>query len=458
MNISIAIEETNKVLSAHGGLVFFDDLVNKLGFQEKLNEILPAKGKNQYKKFKSLLLGFVCGLDCLDDISKLRLDPVFSELTEGACADSTLGDFLRGFSKRQIEKLGDLLMDLSLKLRSILFPEENFVIYSSDSTPAPQTGQMMEGLGWNYKKQWGLDFLGLYDHRGFHYGMDVREGGTYSSNGNSVILGKVLRKSGNNLKKFFHGDSAFANLDHYNTCLNGNCHFVMALGGNAYGPLLRKNDLKWKKTDLQFFKSDNCEVTQCLYHIEGLAGGRTHLRAILLRAPKNEKQENLFGEKYDYYGLVTDIGEHEKLPVLKKKESLGKRGARRKDIEDWRMEPATIESIICFYRSRGNTENFLKEEKNGLDLKHYPMKKLNANKVFGIVGAMAYNLMRFGSFFISKRGCYSKKIRFFLVHLPCQVVRHARKLIIRFNNFVKKEVCKRLEQLHSLFNWYDQSS
>ena len=450
-NKTTSIKTTNKALSAYGGLVYFDRLLGRLDIQKKIKNILPQVGRMQFAKFKSLLLGFVCGLDCLDDITKLREDKLFNNLTDGACADSTLGDFLRAFSNRQIEMLNGLLFQIAHRMRKILFPNEKFVIYSSDSTPNEQSGQKMEGLGWNYKKQWGLDTLGLYDHHGFHYGADVRAGGTYSANGNSFLLGNVLRRTDKSLMRYFHGDSAFSNLEHYNTCLNGNCRFVMALSEVSWRSLLNDN-LKWKKTGIEFFNSSRCQIAQTPYFVKNLAGGKTSLRVVLIRAPREDGRIGLFDDHYHYHALVTDIGEHEKLPVMQKREYFGKRGAKRRDLMDYKMVSATMENIIAFYRSRGNTENFIKEEKYGLDLKHYPCRKLTANKVFCLVGALAYNLMRFSSFSISKRGCYSKKIRFFLVNLPCQVVKHARKTTVKFNHTIVKEVCETLEKLNYLFS------
>lgn len=447
---NISLETTNKVLSANGGLVFFNDLVSKLDLKEQLSAILPKIGKRQFIKFKSLLLGFVCGLDSLDDVSKLREDELFNQLTDGACADSTLGDFLRSFSQRQIELLNTLLLKTSLEMRKNLFPEEKFVIYSSDSTPNIQYGKKIEGVGWNYKNEWSLDTLGVYDHHGFTYGFDVRGGGTYSSNGNTLMLGDILRFDSSS-NKFFHGDSAFSNLDNYNTCLNGNCRFVMALSEVSWGSLIKK-DLKWKKTNINFFENNECEVAQCLYPVQGLAAGKKSLRVVIIRAPKIDEQLGLFDGSYRHYAFVTDIGEHEKLPVMQKRDSIGKRGAKRTELVGYKMVPASMDNIINFYRSRGNTENFIKEQKYGLDLKHYPCRKLSANKVFGLVGALAYNLMRFSSFLISKKGCYSKKIRFSLVNLPCQLVRHARKLTVRFNHATKKEVDGKLQTLHRLFS------
>ena len=89
------------------------------------------------------------------------------------------------------------------------------------------------------------------------------------------------------------------------------------------------------------------------------------------------------------------------------------------------------DAIIEFYRARANTENFIREQKNGYDFHHFPCKKLSANKAFGLMGTIAYNLMRNLSFYLVEGGCFAKKVRNKLIKLPCQVVRHARRLTVR---------------------------
>jgi hypothetical protein len=41
--------------------------------------------------------------------------------------------------------------------------------------------------------------------------------------------------------------------------------------------------------------------------------------------------------------------------------------------------------VIEFYRKRGNAENYIREDKYGFDLKHYPCLKLIANKAYGLI-------------------------------------------------------------------------
>ncbi|MBF0440577.1 MAG: transposase [Oligoflexales bacterium] len=127
----------------------------------------------------------------------------------------------------------------------------------------------------------------------------------------------------------------------------------------------------------------------------------------MIRAVKEESKRALFKleSDYDYHAFVTSIGAYE-------------------------MSGA---AVIEFYRGRGNAENFLKEIKNGLDLHHYPCQQLTANKAYGLIGAISYNLMRFISLLDNiKKPKFAKAIRFHFVHLPMQVLRHARQVIFRY--------------------------
>ena len=463
MTKNIVLEVNNKVLSANGGLIIYDQMLDDLNFDNALRKILPKKAKkkgiSQFDKFKTLILGFIAGLDSISDIEDLRKDELFCELTAGACADSTMGDFLRSFKTRHLELLQEFLTDIAIKLRQVQFPDEKFVIYSIDATPNIQTGQKMEGAGWNYKNEWGLDTLNIYDQHGFHYGFDIRDGGTYSAKGSGFMLGNVYRKTPNHLEKFMSADSAYSNQEVYNTNLIASCRFVIAMKENVYSSLLQKNDLKWKKTNIVFFESRECETSERIYYTDNLVNGKKSLRVVFIRAPRIRTQEQieLFEDKYRYYAFVTDISAHEKLPVRETIVRVGTRGKTSYKKGDWKMMSATAENIINFYRYRGNTENFIKEEKGGLDLRHYPCQKQDANKAFGLIGVMAYNLMRLSSFMISKHGCYSKKIRRNFVNLPCQIVKHARKIILKFNHNVYQEVKNKIYESNFLFSRFNSS-
>ena len=44
---NILLESTTKVLSSHSGLIFFEDLWNRLNLDKKLRRLLPKKRKKE---------------------------------------------------------------------------------------------------------------------------------------------------------------------------------------------------------------------------------------------------------------------------------------------------------------------------------------------------------------------------------------------------------------------------
>lgn len=174
----------------------------------------------------------------------------------------------------------------------------------------------------------------------------------------------------------------------------------------------------WALPQKQFFPgqfriatgSDICELTRQKY------------RVIVMRAEKRERP--LFEDKHDYYGFITNIFHGE-----------------MKD-----------EQLLAFYRARGNCENYIKELKNGFDIHHFPCKKLMANRAYGLIAAFAYNYMRLASFTLGdKRPRFSKMLRFRTIHIACQVVMTARRVIFRFNQHRKKEVEHWITLTHQQF-------
>jgi hypothetical protein len=97
----------------------------------------------------------------------------------------------------------------------------------------------------------------------------------------------------------------------------------------------------------------------------------------------------------------------------------------------------TNEKIISFYRKRAKVENNIKDLKNGMDFHH-----LKANHVWGLIGIIAYNLMRLVSFTVSKDGCFVQTVRKKVVLKACEVIKHARSIELRMMDYAAKEVQK----------------
>jgi hypothetical protein len=192
----------------------------------------------------------------------------------------------------------------------------------------------------------------------------------------------------------------------------------------VWGSILKKygNKITWRKTRIKFFDSEKCELGSCLYPLKGLAEKRSHLRVVFIRA-KKKKIEIGDNHPYHYYAIVTDMDSAE----------------------------MNNEHIIRFYRKRAIVENNIKDLKQGMDFYHFPCQSMQANNVWGLMGIMAYNLMRTVSFTISKNGCYVNTVRRKVVLMTGEFIKSARYLEIRLMDYLHREVEKLRMILCGLF-------
>ena len=423
----IKIEGIDKDFSTYGGIYLYNKLTENLLLESKLHGILP-KNKiepktSSYEKFKALCLGFIAGADSLDDMDKLSTDLGFYETMGHVNAANTYGDYLRLFSNLQVKELNKKLVETALELRLRSFKKEKDFILDVDSTPCVQHGVKMEGLAYNYKNLWCLDSIQAYDQFGFQYNMDIRPGSTYSSNGAESIIHEVYKKVPERLKRFFRGDSAFAKNEVFKALDAKEVSFAIAMRENVYNSFIWRINT-WKRSKLKFHDNRDTEIGHGFYTPK--SSNRVY-RIVAIRALKNDRQRNLLNpHNYDYFVCVTNITSNE----------------------------MNNERIIKFYRKRGQAENFIKELKYGFDAKHWPCQKLNANKVYGLISAFAYNLMRYTAFKLNKNKThYSKMIRFRMVRLGCQVARHARYAYFKFNTQTAREVNNWLKEIQLEFSY-----
>lgn len=415
--LSIKVTSNAKTLSSYSGLHLFSDLISKFEIQALIGPFLPKKqrdrGFSSFQKLSSGLLGFIAGAECLDDFDWLGHDPLFEQLT-GSPSSITMGNFLRMFTVRQIQQIQNLLPNLALKMRLWLEPYLYKIVFRMDSSDHEQYGWKMEGVDYGYRKVRCLNSQNIFDDKGLCYGFDLRKGNTYSSKGAVEMMENVFRVVPKSIQKFFVADSAYGTLPIYNCLLNHNVNFAICLKENVWEPQLEKckNKITWHKTKLRFFDSEKCEIGSAIYSLKGLAAGKTFLRVVFIRTKKKVIKAG-DNHPYDYYAIVTNMSEAE----------------------------MTNEQIIRFYRKRSQVENNIKDLKEGMDFYHFPCHSLKANNVWGLMGILAYNLMRMTSFTLfPNTGCFVRTTRRKLVTLAGEMIKHARSIEIRMMNYLAKEV------------------
>jgi hypothetical protein len=433
--MDIKVAATTKAFSSLGGLLPLRKLYQQSKLDFTLSQHLPLKHgakRRNLKKFEQLMFTFQAGADCLEDAEYLANDPAYVALFDQKnYTAKALGDFLRSFSHHHCLQLNHNLIEQAQKLRQRLPKEQRHSLtIDIDSTINRQYGKKMEGLGKAYNGVWGLDTIQAFDELGLQYWSEVREGGTYSSQGAETIIHEIFKRVPPAKKHHRHrlrADSAFCNSGVFNSCQVKDIGFVITMKANIYGPLIG-NVKHWhtqnptSKHRILFYDGRECEIGQTVYFPDPC---HKPMRVVIIRAEKKNDQKAPFEhqDNYNYYAWVTSLGEHE----------------------------ISNEEVIKFYRKRGNAENFIKELKYGFDMKHYPCQKLTANKAYGTIAAYAYNFLRFlGLMHNSKKVPFAKTLRRLWVNLPCQIVHHARQLTFKYMNFHTKEVLKLLNQIKNL--------
>lgn len=333
-------------------------------------------------------------------------------------AATTFGSYLRSFDPWQIRLLNEQLVESAHKLRKKFVPDSKDFILDIDSTDHEQYGKKMEGVKWHRNHFMCLSSLQAFDQYGFQYWMDVREGCAFTANGSSTAIRKIFKKVPRMQSRYLRADSGYCNGDVFNACYEMNVKFVIPMRWNMVEPLIPRIR-KWDKNPkVKFRDGRTVHIGSFLYRQDS---GHEALRVVVMRAQKSGPKDIFDVDPYDYRAWITNISMHEKRD----------------------------EDLIDFYRGRGNAENFIKELKNGFDIHHFPCLKLSANKVYGIIAAFGYNLMRAASFLLrSKKLHFSKMLRFRMVNLACQVIRKARIITIRFSETHHQEVKRWMRFFH----------
>ena len=374
-------------------------------------------------KFLYGIMGFIAGAECIDDLDHLRKDPLFHTLTDGGIASSTMRYFLGKFRLKHIEKLQRFLPKLAFQIRQKLKKDSSPIIISMDATPHEQHGKYMEGVEWDYKNRWCLSSQNAFDELGLCYGWNLMNGSAHSSTGAVEMIENIFSKIPKDRPRYFRADSAYGTHNIYNALVAHNVGFAICLKENVWDYILKQNEfkMKWKKTKTFFFDSNKCQVSSAIYAPKKLKG-RSFLRVVFIRAKRKilRKEDK---RHYRYYAIVTNLSE--------------------KEMSD--------EKVIQFYKKRANCENHIKDLKYGMDFKHFPCQKMMKNKAWGMMGIFAYNLMRFASFTIDKRGCFLKRVRQKIVFAAGEMRKGQRKIKMRVSDYIYKEVKRREEMISEMF-------
>lgn len=418
----------------------FDDSNLSSEFKKCLPKRISNKSAGSYRLGLCTLSSMIYGHDSLDDLEEFREDPFFEEALQGEiAAPRTIGDFLRDFTDSDIENLNKYLTSMSYAIREqlqLVQPEEfkpsQSVTIDIDSTSHIQQGDLMEGLAWNYKNEWCLDSQVAFDELGFCFGLQLRPGNAKSGTNAEELIKQCFTSKKHSEKKSFRADSAYCNQTIIGELLNKGAEFTITL--NEATTDINQSDFnqitEWKKWEYSEKEITSAQIRKKelprielgrLYWEPSWSKGTLKFPVIVKRTWI--KDPGLFDGlagfgSWKYYAVITNHNMFEK----------------------------SYQEVMQFHQKRGNSENFIREEKYGYDLKHFPCQKLRANHAYGLLMMVAHNILRWVAL-IQKpdKPHFSKKIRRRFIYIPGRVIKHARQVFLKIPTRFYEEV-KRIKE------------
>lgn len=394
----------------------------------------PRTSPRSYGSYRLGLIqisSFLYGHDSLDDLEEFQDDPALEAIMRGeTVAPRTMGDFLRDFGDEHLTKLNGYLAQMSYRIRrqmGSVLPEahrpNSAPHLSIDSTSHEQCGQKMEGVAWNYENKWCLNSQVVFDELGLNYGMQLRAGNTGNNVGARELIDSAFSPWAKEEEKYLSADSAYCNQDVIRACLERRIHFTITANDatTSWRAKVDKvsNWTSWQYKSEQIEKAESQKRSLPTIEVGSFLwtpGWADNIRfnIVVKRTWVEDEQGSLFGEgHWDYYGIVVA------LPQLK----------------------FTLQQTVEFHNKRGNCENFIREEKYGYDLKHFPCLKLKANYAYGLLAMVAHNILRWVAIVERPhKPHFSKKLRRRFIFIPGKVVQHARQLCMKIPERFFKEV------------------
>lgn len=440
------IMETEDKLTAASGLSTIIEVYDQSPMSDYFRKALPYRSTVNNRSGGSYRLGliqlesFIFGHDCLDDLEEFRDDPMLAAQMKGeTVAPRTMGDFLRDFSKENTDEMNVCLSSTARTIRRFLreaLPEEHkpaeAVTIDMDSTDHVQYGKKMEGYSKNYKGNWGLYSEVAYDELGLCHGIQLDAGSTKPGSTAVALIEHCFAGLKHTEKKFFRADSAYCYEDVIRICMTLGVTYTITAHHGTSGWRNHIDEITewtpWVYSEEELEKAKKKEksfpkVELGRFHWQPSWAENIRIPVIVKRTwiedcvKKEEKdgQYVLIPEPahWDYYAVITN----------------------------WDLFYHPLQEVMQFHMKRGNAENFIREEKYGFDLKHFPCQELSANTAFAQIAMLAHNILRWVALTEKPdKPHFSKKIRRRYIYIPGKIVTHARQLFLRIPARFKKEV------------------
>lgn len=398
------LSTTKQAITSFAGLPLLLGMARSLGLEEKLNALPLKERERGYKPAETILtlMGMLqAGGVALDDVSLLRGDEGLRQLLGELPAANTLGEFLRRFSKTTLYRLGQVLLEIAVKiirackLKAITLDIDAFILESQKS----EVEMNYDGL-WGYTPvavtcaELKMPLAGLF-----------RPGNASPMANLAGLLTRVMAAL-TGIKLRVRSDSAGYQAKVVRVCKEHGADFTITVRQDpAVMETIRAIPKEaWRRYEGGAWENRDTEIAETV-HAFGEAEDLPAHRMLVLRWLK--EQFELGKGPYEYHAVLTSY-------------------------DNW-----AAGLVLQFHRTRQDgSENVNKELKGGFGLSKLPCREMMANGAYfqvALLADMVFVATKHLALPESWKTLTIKTVRFRLIRLAGVVARRSRYLWLKLS-------------------------
>jgi hypothetical protein len=437
-----------------GGLGVIQELVQQLDLAEIINRTCPIfKFRLPYSEADHVLniaYNLLAGGGCLEHLELRRKDEAYLNAlgAERIPDPTTAGDFCRRFTNWDVFALMESFHDARLKVWQQQ-PDSFFdlAVIEADGTMVETCGEHKEGIGMNYKKEWGYHplVMTLANTREVLYLLN-RSGNRPSHEGAFAYFDRSIdlcRRAGFRRIRM-RGDTDFSQTQHLDRWHDDGVEFVFGIDAMPNLVELAENlpKLAWKVLHRKQRASEKPRARR----------PNIKEQIVMEKEYTNKRLEKEFVAEFEYSPTACQYTY--RLVVLRKQVAVTKGEQKLFDdssyffyISNITRPALTVEEIVGQSNQRCDQENILSQLKQ-MGALSAPLHTLTSNWAYMVLATLAWNLKCWLALSLKESGPPSAKekrrlekqrlvrmdfstFRQAFILIPTQIIRTARRLIYR---------------------------
>lgn len=428
--VKFILEDSDDTLTTHSGLGLIGLLLSKTKFYKRFSSLKVPEIKSSPAILNgdvtTSYVGLLCqGKNDFDYIEQFRDDPFFYRALDIQVVPSspTLRQRLdqiakvTGWKSIVLEESAKLIRQFDSPVTpTITSDKKSYVPLDIDVSPFDNSNTKKEGVSRTYKGCDGyspnFSYLG---QEGYVVNVELREGSTHVQKDTEKFLEKsiIYSRMITDLSLLVRMDAGNDSVENLKICVNEKADFIIKRNPR------REKPENWLMVAEQFGK--------CVQEREG----KRVFYGALETTPKGMKK----AIRQVYKVTERTIDKNGQILLVP-------------DVEFesyWTTLPNETEEIISLYHEHGTCEQFHSELKTDLDLERFPSGKFATNELILHLGCLTYNLLRIIGQESLKSGDAPLKRKVFrrrvktviqnLITLASKVVKHSRKVYLKFGNY-----------------------